>query len=99
MAEYAKLIQAYDPDMHLVLILTPQIVELMYTAKSAVDPQDLDKLDLWVDQFLNQHVSKHSFPCTFNQFITYFPGIMAKPLDNHGVPHPTPNLYDGPLYN
>lgn len=62
MAEYSELIQAYDPDMHLLLILTPQIVELIYTAKSAINPQDLNALDLWVDQYLSQHVSHANIP-------------------------------------
>jgi len=57
MIEYGKLVQAYDHERHLLLILTPDLVELMYTARSPSGPEDVENLDLWVDQFLEQYVS------------------------------------------
>lgn len=57
MIEYGKLVQAYDPERHLLLILTPDIVEIIYTAMSPSGPEDVSTLDLWVDQFLKQYVS------------------------------------------
>jgi hypothetical protein len=72
MTEYAKLIQAYDPEKHLLLILTPQLVEIMYTAKNG-GPEYLDPLDSWVDQFLNQYVSHGNIITPKSQPRIYFP--------------------------
>ena len=55
MKEYSKLIQAHDPDKHLLLIITPDIMEIMYTAKSG-GPEHLGPLDSWIDKFLEQYV-------------------------------------------
>jgi hypothetical protein len=60
MGEYANLVQAYDPERNLLLILTPDIVEVMYTARSG-SSEYLAPLDSWVDQFLKQYVSHMKF--------------------------------------
>lgn len=96
MTQYSKLIQAYDPEKDLLLILTPQLVEIMYTAKTG-GPEYLDPLDSWVDQFLNHYVSHGNItPCRANSEYTL--GVMAKILDNDHVSHSASKLFDGPLY-
>ena len=57
MTEYGKLVQEHDHERHLLLILTPDLVEIMYTARAASCPQDVRNLDSWVDQFMKQYVS------------------------------------------
>ena len=98
MGEYSKLIQAFDPERHLLLIIPPDVVETMYTARSG-GPGHLRPLDLWVDQFLSQYVGHKKWLVIASSNPKYILlGIMAKALDSSGVPHPTPQLLHASFY-